>query len=179
MLLLETLLRNSLKIANEKNWNTQGTTQHRLKLLGLILFTGASEGATEGVRIRARILQDALVTPPLYTFQEMLIPEACIILANYVISTEVLTEDTIFTSTTGDGTVTSRVVIQVIQRSNHFQGKNSTFISQLFKRSWVLVLPCEWYLQHPALQSSILQTELVLTARLALQSKPQFTDTHF
>jgi len=65
----------------------------------------------------------------------MLIPEACIILANYVISTEVLTEDTIFTSTTGDGTVTSRVVIQVIQRSNHFQGKNSTFISQLFKRS--------------------------------------------
>lgn len=77
-----------------------GTTQHRLKLLGLILFTGASEGATEGVKIRARILQDALVTPPLYTFQEMLnIPEACIILANYVISTEVLTEDTIFTST--------------------------------------------------------------------------------
>lgn len=76
-----------------------GTTQHRLKLLGLILFTGASEGATEGVKIRARILQDALVTPPLYTFQEMLIPEACIILANYVISTEVLTKDTIFTST--------------------------------------------------------------------------------
>lgn len=69
-----------------------GTTQHRLKLLGLILFTGASEGATEGVKIRARILQDALVIPPLYTFQEMLIPEACIILANYVISTEVLTK---------------------------------------------------------------------------------------
>ena len=112
-----------------------GTTQHRSKLLGLILFTGASEGATEGVQIRARILQDALVTHPLYTFQEMLIPEACIILANYVISTKVLTTDTIFTSTTGDGTVTSHVVIQVIQRSCHLQGKNSAFISQLFERS--------------------------------------------
>lgn len=65
----------------------------------------------------------------------MLIPEACIILANYVISTEVLTEDTIFTSTTGDGTVTSQVVIQVIQRTSHLQGKNSAFISQLFERS--------------------------------------------
>ena len=109
----------------------------------------------------------------------MLIPEACIILANYVITTEVLTEDTIFTSTTGDGTVTSHVVIQVIQRSCHLQGKNSAFISQLFERSWALILPCEWYLRHPALQASILQTELVLSARLALQSKPHFTDTYF
>lgn len=73
----------------------------------------------------------------------MLIPEACIILANYVITMEVLTEDTIFTSTTGDGTVTLHVIIQVIQRSCHLQGKNSAFISQLFKRSSVLVLPCE------------------------------------
>lgn len=121
-----------------------GTTQHRLKLLGLILFTGASEGVTEGVKIRARILKDALVTPPLYIFQEMLIPEACIILANYVISMEVPTEDTIVTSTkSGDGTVTSHVVIQVIQRSCHLQGKNSAFISQLSKRSSALVLPCE------------------------------------
>lgn len=63
-----------------------GTTQHRLKLLGLILFTGASEGVTEGVKIRARILKDALVTPPLYIFQEMLIAEACIILANMLLA---------------------------------------------------------------------------------------------
>ena len=50
-----------------------------------------------------------------------------------VFSTKVLIGDAIFTSPTGDGTAIS-VLTRATRRSNHLQGKGSTFITQSFLR---------------------------------------------
>ena len=69
---------------------------------------------------------------------------------------KVIIGDTIFSSPSGEGTAILHNDIQAMRRSSNWQGKGSTFISQLFSDPEYRSSPRNRNLRPPSLQSSAL-----------------------